>query len=61
MAKVADAATAVGSSVGWFKVAQSGLVTPGSGAATDGTWGTDLLNSNCGKYTFTVPKDIANG
>jgi len=54
MAKVADAATAVGSSVGWFKVAQSGLIS------TD-YWGTDQINANCGKYTFTVPKDIASG
>jgi len=54
MAKVDDAATAVGSDANWFKVAQTGLVS------TD-YWGTDVMNANCGKVNFTIPADIAPG
>ncbi|KAF2143274.1 lytic polysaccharide monooxygenase [Aplosporella prunicola CBS 121167] len=56
MSKVNDATKNDGSG-SWFKVAQDTYNT------TVGTesWGTEILNSNCGKKTFTVPKDIAAG
>ncbi|KAG9122558.1 hypothetical protein FRC07_001016 [Ceratobasidium sp. 392] len=54
MAKVDNAATAVGSSANWFKVAQTGLVSKDY-------WGTDVMNANCGKVDFTIPSDIAPG
>ncbi|CAE7090922.1 unnamed protein product [Rhizoctonia solani] len=54
MAKVDNAATAVGSDANWFKVAQTGLVSKDY-------WGTDVMNANCGKVEFTVPSDIAPG
>ncbi|KAG8743472.1 hypothetical protein FRC10_011944 [Ceratobasidium sp. 414] len=43
MAKVDNAATAVGSSANWFKVAQTGLVSKDY-------WGTDVMNAACGQY-----------
>ncbi|KAG8728227.1 hypothetical protein FRC11_011559, partial [Ceratobasidium sp. 423] len=54
MAKVDNAATAVGSDANWFKVAQTGLVS------TD-YWGTDVMNANCGKVEFTIPSDLPAG
>ncbi|KAG9122557.1 hypothetical protein FRC07_001015 [Ceratobasidium sp. 392] len=54
MAKVDNAATAVGSSANWFKVAETGLVSKDY-------WGTDVMNANCGKVDFTIPSDIAPG
>ncbi|KAG8779274.1 hypothetical protein FRC12_024477 [Ceratobasidium sp. 428] len=54
MAKVSDAASAIGSTVGWFKVAQTGLVSKDY-------WGTDVMNANCGKVDFAIPSDIAPG
>jgi lytic cellulose monooxygenase (C1-hydroxylating) len=54
MSKVADATTADGST-SWFKVAQD------SYAGTTASWGTEILNANCGKRTFTVPKSLASG
>ncbi|QRV77796.1 glycoside hydrolase family 61 protein [Ceratobasidium sp. AG-Ba] len=54
MAKVDNAATAIGSSANWFKVAQTGLVSKDY-------WGTDVMNANCGKVDFTIPSDIAPG
>ncbi|KAJ3481904.1 hypothetical protein NLI96_g7345 [Meripilus lineatus] len=54
MAKVDDAATAVGAQANWFKIAQTGLVS------TD-YWGTDVLNANCGKMDVKIPSDIAPG
>ncbi|KIM34569.1 glycoside hydrolase family 61 protein [Serendipita vermifera MAFF 305830] len=54
MAKVDDASTAVGSSAKWFKVAELGLISID-------VWGTDSLNSNCGKFTFTIPSCIPAG
>ncbi|KAH8105777.1 glycosyl hydrolase family 61-domain-containing protein [Phellopilus nigrolimitatus] len=56
MAKVDDATTAVGSSSSWFKVSEMGL--PSNNPEY---WGTEVLNDNCGHYTFTVPADIAPG
>jgi lytic cellulose monooxygenase (C1-hydroxylating) len=54
MSNVDDAATADGSS-SWFKVAQD------SYAGTTESWGTEMLNANCGKKSFTVPKSLAPG
>ncbi|KAM5543457.1 hypothetical protein V8D89_002708 [Ganoderma adspersum] len=56
MAKVEDATTAVGSSAAWFKVSEIGLPS-----SNPDYWGTEVLNDNCGHYTFTVPSDIAPG
>ena len=53
MAKVADATTA--SSASWFKVAEDGYT------GTTASWGTEILNANCGKRAFTVPKSLASG
>ncbi|KAF2757741.1 endoglucanase B [Pseudovirgaria hyperparasitica] len=55
MAPVNDAKTAVGSSASWFKVVEDGYT------GTTASWGTEVLNANCGKRTFTVPKSIASG
>ncbi len=54
MSKVDDLATADGSS-DWFKVDEFGYV------ADNKTWGTDMLNANCGKRTFTIPSKIPAG
>ncbi|KAH7393069.1 beta-1,4-endoglucanase [Pyrenochaeta sp. MPI-SDFR-AT-0127] len=53
MAKVNDAKTATSGS--FFKVAEDGH------AGTVATWGTEILNANCGKRAFTVPKSLASG
>jgi hypothetical protein len=53
MAKVADAKTATSGS--FFKVAEDGY------SGTTASWGTEILNANCGKRAFTVPKSIASG
>ncbi|KAF1835254.1 endoglucanase B [Decorospora gaudefroyi] len=55
MAKVADAKTATSSSASFFKVAEDGYT------GTTASWGTEILNANCGKRAFTVPKSIASG
>ncbi|CAE6503946.1 unnamed protein product [Rhizoctonia solani] len=54
MAKVENAASAVGSEANWFKVAEAGLVSKDY-------WGTDVMNANCGKVEFTIPPDIPAG
>ncbi|KAF8713222.1 Glycoside Hydrolase Family 61, partial [Rhizoctonia solani] len=54
MAKVDNAATAVGSEASWFKVAETGLVSKDY-------WGTDVMNANCGKVEFTIPADLPAG
>ncbi|KAK8200409.1 glycoside hydrolase family 61 protein [Phyllosticta capitalensis] len=54
MSKVDDATTADGSG-DWFKVAQDTY-----NGTTEG-WGTEILNANCGKRTFTVPSTLAAG
>ncbi|KAI0792266.1 glycoside hydrolase family 61 protein [Abortiporus biennis] len=56
MAKVDDATSAVGSSSNWFKVSEIGLPS-----SNPDYWGTEVLNDNCGHFTFTVPSDIAPG
>ncbi|KAF2640695.1 endoglucanase B [Massarina eburnea CBS 473.64] len=53
MAKVTDAKTAKTGS--FFKVAEDGYT------GTTASWGTEILNANCGKRAFTVPKNIAPG
>ena len=55
MAKVDDATTAVGSSANWFKIAEMGL--PSNNPEY---WATEVLNDNCGHFTFTIP-NIAPG
>lgn len=50
MAKVSDATTAVGSSQSWFKVAEAGLVS-----SNPDYFATQVLNDNCGHFTFTLP------
>ncbi|KAF2841888.1 lytic polysaccharide monooxygenase [Patellaria atrata CBS 101060] len=54
MGKVSDAKTA-NSGVSWFKVAEDGYT------GTTASWGTEILNANCGKRAFTVPKSLASG
>ncbi|KAH7913109.1 glycoside hydrolase family 61 protein [Hygrophoropsis aurantiaca] len=56
MAKVSDATTAVGSSAAWFKVSEMGLPSD-----NPDYWATEVMNDNCGHYTFTVPSGIAPG
>jgi len=55
MAAVSDATSASGSSASWFKVDEFGY------DASSKKWGTDLLNDNCGKRTFTIPSRIPAG
>ncbi|TVY29055.1 putative endo-beta-1,4-glucanase D [Lachnellula hyalina] len=54
MSKVANAASDTGSG-SWFKVAEEGY------NPTTKIWGTDSLNTNCGKKSFIVPADLAPG
>lgn len=56
MAKVDDATTAVGSDANWFKVDEMGLPSN-----NPDYWATEVLNDNCGHFTFTVPSNIAPG
>ncbi|KJA26910.1 carbohydrate-binding module family 1 protein [Hypholoma sublateritium FD-334 SS-4] len=56
LAAVSDATTAVGSSANWFKIAEMGLVSN-----NPDYWATEVLNDNCGHFTFTIPTDIAPG
>ncbi|KAF5369054.1 hypothetical protein D9758_002941 [Tetrapyrgos nigripes] len=56
MAKVDNSLTADGSAASWFKVSEIGLPSN-----TPDYWGSEVLNDNCGHYTFTVPKDVAPG
>ncbi|KAG7448567.1 uncharacterized protein BT62DRAFT_889253 [Guyanagaster necrorhizus] len=57
MAAVDDATTAVGSEAAWFKVSESGLVSNN----LDFFVSVDLMQDNCGHYTFNIPADIARG
>ncbi|KJA23211.1 lytic polysaccharide monooxygenase [Hypholoma sublateritium FD-334 SS-4] len=56
MAAVSDATSAVASSANWFKVSESGLVSN-----NPDYWAVQVLNNNCGHYTFQIPADIAPG
>lgn len=55
MAKVDDATTADGASASFFKVAEDGF------NGTTPSWGTEILNANCGKRAFTgmFPNDVS--
>lgn len=58
MSKVADVtAEANPAALSWFKVDEQGY----DAAAAANKWGTDSLNVNCGKRTFTIPADIPAG
>ncbi len=54
MSKVDDATTADGSG-SWFKIDEFGY------DSSSKTWGTDLLNKNCGKREFKIPSKIPAG
>ncbi|KAF8954535.1 glycosyl hydrolase family 61-domain-containing protein [Flammula alnicola] len=56
LAPVSDATTAVGSSASWFKIAEMGLVSD-----NPDYWATEVLNDNCGHFTFKIPSDVAPG
>ncbi|KAG2008308.1 endoglucanase II, variant 2 [Coprinopsis cinerea AmutBmut pab1-1] len=55
MAAVSDARTADGAAAGWFKIHEMGMVSN-----NPVYWADQVLNDNCGHYTFTIP-DIAPG
>lgn len=54
LSSVEDAAAATGSDP-FFKIAEFGY-----DAATE-TWGTDVLNENCGQFEATIPADLPEG
>lgn len=54
MAKVSDAKTADGSQASFFKVAEDGYT------GTTASWGTEILNANCGKRAFTGKIELAH-
>jgi len=56
MAPVSDASSAVGSDSSWFKISEMGLPS-----SNPDYWATEVLNDNCGHFTFTIPDDIAPG
>jgi len=56
MAKVSDSTTAVGSSAAWFKVSEMGMPS-----SNPDYWATEVLNDNCGHFTFTIPSGISPG
>lgn len=61
MSKVADAATADGST-GWFKIFEDGWnKKAGGGSGDDDYWGVKDLNACCGKMDVKIPEDIAPG
>ncbi|KAE9404931.1 hypothetical protein BT96DRAFT_1015879 [Gymnopus androsaceus JB14] len=51
-----NAATADGPSASWFKISEIGLPS-----SDPDYWGTEVLNDNCGHYTFTIPPNIKPG
>ncbi|TDZ22880.1 putative endo-beta-1,4-glucanase D [Colletotrichum orbiculare MAFF 240422] len=54
LSKVSDAKTADGSS-SFFKIGEYGYTV------ADKTWGTDVLNANCGKFEVTIPAGLTAG
>lgn len=54
LSSVDDATAATGTDP-FFKIAESGY-----DAATE-TWGTDVLNENCGQFEATLPADLPEG
>ncbi|KKY29857.1 putative glycoside hydrolase family 61 protein [Diaporthe ampelina] len=62
LAKVSDAATAVGSSAGWFKIfADTWAKNPSGASGDDDYWGTKDLTTCCGRMNVEIPSDIAPG
>ncbi|KAF2790032.1 lytic polysaccharide monooxygenase, partial [Melanomma pulvis-pyrius CBS 109.77] len=60
MSKVADAATADGST-GWFKIFEDGWTAANKGAADNDLWGVKDMNTCCGKVDVKIPSDLAAG
>lgn len=61
LSKVADAATADGSS-SFFKIYQDTWAkNSAGGGGSDDFWGTKDLNTNCGKMDVKIPADLAAG
>jgi cellulase len=61
MSKVADAATADGSS-GWFKIFQdSWAKKAGGGSGDDDYWGTKDITACCGRMDVKIPTDLPAG
>lgn len=56
MAKVSDAATANPNSAGWFKVSEGGLMSN-----NPDYFAVQVLNANCGHWSFKIPSDIQAG
>ncbi|KAF2668141.1 hypothetical protein BT63DRAFT_479563 [Microthyrium microscopicum] len=54
MCEVADAATSSGD-CSWVKVAEDAYT------GTESSWGTEVLNNNCGKRAYTIPKSLKSG
>ncbi|KAJ0114605.1 hypothetical protein J7T55_004849 [Diaporthe amygdali] len=62
LAKVSDAASAVGSSAGWFKIfADTWAKNPSGSSGDDDYWGTKDLTTCCGRMNVKIPTDIAPG
>ncbi|KAH7127034.1 glycoside hydrolase [Dendryphion nanum] len=60
MTKVADAATADGST-GWFKVYENGWSAANKRVGDDDNWGVKDMNACCGKVDVKIPSDIQSG
>lgn len=60
MTKVADAATADGST-GWFKIYEDGWSAANKGAADNDNWGVKDMNACCGKVDAKIPSDLPAG
>ncbi|KAH7555194.1 carbohydratehypothetical proteinbinding module family 1 protein [Bipolaris maydis] len=61
LSKVDDAATADGSSE-FFKIYENTWAkNPAASQGDNDFWGTKDLNYNCGKLSFTIPKELAAG
>ncbi|OCL04197.1 carbohydrate-binding module family 1 protein [Glonium stellatum] len=60
MSKVSDSSTADGST-GWFKIFEDGWAPANKGAGDNDHWGTNDLNSCCGKMDVKIPADIPAG
>jgi len=61
LSKVTDSSTADGSS-GWFKIFQDTWSPKAGSASGDGdNWGTNDLNSCCGRMNVKIPSDIPSG
>ncbi|EJD51746.1 hypothetical protein AURDEDRAFT_143034 [Auricularia subglabra TFB-10046 SS5] len=56
LGKVANASTAAGASTGWFKIHDGGLMSN-----NPDYFANQVLNDNCGHWTFKIPSDVAAG